>query len=176
MPNSIFVSNSPSATLSEHMFFMATIRTDMSAHIFNYTQNRNFNLLKHFYRFSCIQKRNILWRSHNHSARNRHLLCQCQLYVASTRWQVNNKIIEITPLGLLQHLVQHLSHHWPTPDHRCVFFDQKSNRHCLKLVASHRVKTFLTFNFRSSTYPEHSRLTGPVDICVQYTNFPALCR
>ncbi len=72
-------------------------------------------------------------------AGNRYALRQRELDVARARRHVDHEVIELTPVGVAQQLIQRRSHHGPAPDHRLLDVDQESDRHRDHAVIAERL-------------------------------------
>jgi hypothetical protein len=84
------------------MLFMAALGTDVRAHVFDYTQHRHLDLLKHLESLARVEQRDVLRRGHDHRTTDRHLLRQRELDVTGARRQVDDQVIEIFPVGVIQ--------------------------------------------------------------------------
>ncbi|MNE38317.1 hypothetical protein D3C80_1322110 [compost metagenome] len=113
-----------SATGTKDRFMVPAVAANMHTHIFNNTENRHFNLLKHDDAFFGVDQRDILRRGHDNSPRNRNVLRQRQLNVSSARRHIQYQIIEIRPQGFLQHLQQRFAGHRAAPHHRVIIGDE----------------------------------------------------
>ncbi|MNE65090.1 hypothetical protein D3C80_1605410 [compost metagenome] len=116
-----------SATSTKDRFVMPAVAANMHTHIFDNTQHRHFNLLKHDDAFFGVDQRNILRRGDDNRSRDRNILRQRQLNVAGARRHIQYQIIKIRPQGFLQHLQQRFTGHRAAPHHRVIIGDEITN-------------------------------------------------
>ena len=142
----------------------------MQAHVFDHADDGNTHLLKHFQTLARVDQCDVLRRGDNHRAGHRHALCQRQLDVASTRRQINHKIIEFAPVGVVQQLLERLRHHRATPHHGGLDVDQKADRHCLNAMTDQRIKVLAIGGLGLLGNTQHGRLRRAVNVGVEHAN------
>ena len=130
----------------------------MDRHVLDNAEDWHLDLLEHLETLPCVEQRDVLRRRNDDGARDRDLLRQRQLGVTGTRRQVDHQVVEFVPVGVVEQLLQRLSHHRSAPNHRRFFVDQKADRHRLQVVAHHRFKRVAVLGLRLAGDAEHAWL------------------
>ena len=100
---------------------------------------------------------------------------QGELGVTGPRRKVDNEEIKRAPCDVGHELLDHLSHDWPAPDHRCVLAGDESERHQFDAVVFER-------DDLSAHRPgllcgaQHHGDVGPVDVGVEKADGLPLAR
>src|SRR5439155_9017194 len=161
----------PRAAVAEYRGDMVAGRATEARHVFDQSQQRYVDFLKHRDGAPRIDQRDVLRRRDNDCAGERRLLRHGELRVAGARRQIDDENIEIAPRHFAQHLCDGRYHHRPAPNHGEVFFDQEANRHHLDAKAFHRLQRAWTHQARFAAQTEQLRLRGTINIGVEDAGF-----
>src|SRR5438046_10728789 len=93
------------------------------AHVLHYTQHRNTDALEHLRAAQGIAHRDLLRRGHDDGGADMYRLRERELRVACPRWQVHEKVVELSPVHVLHELPDHLHDDGAAPDGRTVSLD-----------------------------------------------------
>ena len=162
------------AALSEDRLRVPAIRADMHAHVLDDAHDGHTHLVEHLEPLARIDQRNVLRCGHDHGAGYGHLLRERELDVAGAGRHVDDEVIEVTPVGVLQQLLQRLRHHRAAPDHRRVDVDQKADRHRLQPVRFERLQRLAVPGLGTARDAEHHRLRRSVDVGIEHADLRAL--
>src|SRR5260370_31409716 len=106
----------------------------VKTHIFHDAEDGHVDFLKHGDAFAHDTQRRLLRGSYDHAAVQRHRLAQRKLSVAGARWQINQQIIQFTPLNGSDELLDGFDDHRAAPDDRLVAIKQETHAHELDAV------------------------------------------
>src|SRR5947207_14949254 len=98
------------------------------AHVLHYTQHRNTDALEHLRAAQGIAHRDLLRRGHDDGGADMYRLRERELRVACPRWQVHEKVVELSPVHILHELPDHLHDDGAAPDGRRVSLDDERER------------------------------------------------
>jgi len=96
-----------------------------------------------------------------------------KLNVAGARRHVDHQNIQLTPIDIAHHLLKGRLNHRSTPNHRRVFFNQKSHGHDLDAKILHGIKGFAIGRSRPTGNAHHARHGRAVNIRIQQAHLVA---
>ena len=155
------------------MFGVAAVAAHMHRHVFDDAEDRDADFLEHLQSLFRIHQRDVLRRSDDHHAGDRHLLRERQLDISGARRHIDDQVIEIAPVGLRQQLLQCLRDHRSAPHHRLIGVDQQADRAHLQAVVFHRLERAIVDGRRAAADAEHRRLTRAVDVGIEHADLRA---
>ena len=154
-----------------------TVGADEVAHVLDDADDRDFQLLEHGHAFGHILQGDVLRCRHDDHAGQWDQLRQAQRRVTRARRQVNHQVIEVTPVEILQKLLDSAVDHRSAPDDRLAFIQEKANRDQLDAVAHDRLdRAIATGDLGLFLDAHHQRHVRPVDVGVQQTDACARLR
>src|SRR5205807_10091813 len=95
------------------------------AHVLHHTQHRNTDALEHLRAAQGIAHRDLLRRGHDDGGADMYRMRERVMRVACTRWQVQEKVVELSPVHILHELPDHLHDDGAAPDGRRVSLDDE---------------------------------------------------
>ena len=158
------------AVLAKNVLGVSALAAHVHSHVFHQAQNRHAHFFEHADAFAGIDQGDVLRCGDDDRASQRHALRQRQGNVARAWRHVDDQIIQITPKGLAQQLLQGLRDHGTAPNHGVLGVDQKPNRHHLHAVVDHGLHGLAVQAFWVSAQAHHHGLTRAINIRVQQTH------
>src|SRR5690242_11119260 len=80
------------------------VRANKVAHVFYKARNIDLHLAKHLDSFAGVLQRNVRWRGNDNRGSQRDSLDERQSHIASPRWEVDDQVIQCSPLDRSQKL------------------------------------------------------------------------
>ena len=114
--------------MPEDLVPLIAIGTDEIAHVLDDPQDRNLQLLEHLEPFARIDEAHVLRRRHDNHPRHAHHLGHRKLRITGTRRQIDDEIVQLSPLNISGKLADELVHHRTSPDDRTVGIREKAHR------------------------------------------------
>ena len=151
-------------------------------HVFDQAQDRNIDALQLEHRdpFAGISQRNVLGCTDYDYATQWDQLHQRKVHIASTWRQVNQHVIELTPVAIGKQLPQGLGCHGAPPNYRLIGVGKKTDAQHLDSMGLYRANHGLAPFFNGlgllSDHVEHGRHARPVDVRVHQSNFVSAAR
>ena len=141
---------------------------DERAHVLDETEDRHLDAGEHLNAALHVEERHVLRRRDDHAAGERDRLHQRELRVTRAGGQVEDQVVELTPLHLEEELTQEAGDHRAAPDHGGVLFEEVPDRHRLQAVALDRKNGLLVGRLGTLSFePDHLRDRGTVDVGVE---------
>jgi len=129
----------PLATaVTEDIRALAAVGAGEGAHVLDDPKNLDLHLLEHPQAPAGDLEAHGLWCRYDHHPRQRHALCQRQLGVAGTGREVEDQVVQRSPLHAVDEHLQVLSHHRPAQDGWFVVCGEHAHRHHLQAVPLRR--------------------------------------
>ena len=108
-----------------------------------------------------IGHRDILRGGHDHRARNRDFLHERQLHIAGAGGQIDDQVIELSPIDIVEELVDQLGDQRATPDQRLFRIENEADAHQLHAVALERHDLVVRASAACRCVPNISGILGP---------------
>ena len=147
--------------------WFAAMAADKLTHVFDDTQNSDVYLFEHGDSTTSVEQRHRLWGRDNDSSVCLYQLRERQLCVTGTRRQIDNKIVELTPVHVVQELLDRLAEHWAAPDDWLVVVDQEREAHEFQSIFFYRCNAVVFHvDLLPARKPEHLADRRPINICI----------
>src|SRR5699024_3985146 len=131
-----------SAACTEYIFLLPADFTFKVTHIFNHTDDFMVCMQCHRTCTRCNECRCWVWCCNNNLFTVRQHLTYVQCHVACTRRQVQNQVVQFTPLNFIKEARQHFTQHRSAPDDRCILFHEECHGYHLYTITFHRNDLF----------------------------------
>ena len=125
-------------------------------------------------RASC--KRNVAGRGDHDGAGQRHGLHQRDHDIARARRQIDDEVVELSPLHLAEKLLDDGMQHRPAPHQRLVARTEKSDRHHLQPVTLRRQNAIFADDARRHRRAQHQGNVGPIHVGIEQPDLVAHAR
>ena len=118
------------AAAAEEVVFLAVV-ADEVAHVLHHAEDRDPQLLEHAHRAAGVVLGHALRRADHHGAGQREELAHGERHVARSGREVDDQVVERTPVGLQRQLLERAVGHRAAPDERLVRVHQLAQGHGL---------------------------------------------
>ena len=148
-------------------------------HIFHQSEDRHIHLIVHIHidTLACIGQSHLLRCADNHGTGNRQRLHQSEVNVAGSRRSIEHKIVQITPFGIADELLQGIAGHTATPQGSLVGVYKETDGKHFDAILLHRNDHVAAINIlgirAGILHLEHLRHTRTENIGIEQTNLKA---
>src|SRR5215831_10573418 len=161
------------AAAREDIGLVLAVRAHEVAHVLDHAGHVDLHLAEHLNRLTRVLERNIRRSRDHHGTGQRHSLHQRQCYVARSRRQVDDHVVEMAPFDKAQELTNDLVEHRSAPDDWLVARVEETHRDHLQPEGFERLNAVLSDHPRLRVHPQHERDVGAVNIGIEQADFVA---
>ncbi len=165
--------------LAEEVAFFPAGLTGVVTHVLDHVDRRHPEFIEHLDPLHHVDEAELLGRGNDHGGGQGDQLTQRELDVAGSGWEVDDKVVELAPVGSGEQLVDDLGRHGPAHDGRTRFAGvgwNPAERHQFNPLVHGGANQLVLAEELDAVRLDHGRHARSVDVGIENADAFAHCR